>query len=243
MIFFKKNLNIGNYDFLGVDMHNHILPGIDDGAKDVNASLYLLESLKKLGISKVIPTPHTMHQLYPNNAVTIETAYKSISTTVKTEPDKYPGIIGYSSEYLLDDQFPLLRESKQLLGFAHNHVLIEMSYAAASPILEEEIYQLQLAGYTPILAHPERYNYLHGNFNYYENLVRRGCQFQLNLISLTDYYGKDVQKNALKLLDMQLYHWAGTDAHHEGHIELLNQLLRSKHIHKLRDYEFKNQMI
>lgn len=93
-----------------------------------------------------------------------------------------------------------------------------MSYVAASPYLEESIFNLKLRNFQPILAHPERYSYLHTNFNKYIDIKDRGCLLQLNLLSLTDYYGKDVKKIAKKLLEEDMIDFVGTDMHHYNHL-------------------------
>jgi protein-tyrosine phosphatase len=243
MFFSKKNSRSVSYEFLGADMHNHVLPGIDDGAPDVAASLKLLKMLFEIGFKKVIPTPHRASNLYPNDPCTIQKAWDTIASRLKTDPIGYPDILKFGAEYMLDGDFCSLRKTNRLMTFANNRVLIEMSYAAASPILLDEIYELQMAGYKPILAHPERYSYISGNYSYLENLVRRGCELQLNLLSLTDCHGRLAQKTALKLLDMELYHWAGTDVHNEVHINFLKELLQSRYVELLIEYPFQNKLL
>jgi len=243
MFFSKKNLNNQSYEFLGVDMHSHVLPGIDDGATDVPASLRLLKMLYEIGFKKVIPTPHCASNLYPNDPCTIQKAWDATASQLRTGSAGYPDMLKFGAEYMLDGDFGSLRKANRLMTFANNRVLVEMSYAAASPILLDEIYELQMAGYKPILAHPERYSYISGNYSYLESLVRRGCELQLNLLSLTDFYGKLAQKTALKLLDMELYHWAGTDVHNEVHINLLRELIQSRYFGLLIEYPFQNKLL
>jgi tyrosine-protein phosphatase YwqE len=91
MFFRKKQTSPTNYSFLGTDMHNHVLPGIDDGAPDTQTSLLLLTSLYNLGFSKVIPTPHTYSALYPNTLDTIEEAYNSFQAHIALESDSATG--------------------------------------------------------------------------------------------------------------------------------------------------------
>jgi len=238
----KKN-TITDFSFLGTDMHNHVLPGLDDGSPDTTVSLQLVEALKALGFHTLIPSPHTMQQLYPNTPETIESAYQQLKPLLTVEPDKYCRINQYASEYMLDLQFTDFRKANRILHFGEQHVLVEMSYAAASPLLEQEIFELQMLGYQPILAHPERYTYLLGDFAYMQTLMNKGCQLQLNLLSFTEQYGKGTQKMALKMLEKGMYEWAGTDTHHFGHINLLNELKASKYFKLLTSYSFKNQYL
>ena len=85
--------------------------------------------------------------------------------------------------------------------------------------LFEILFELQLKGYQPVLAHPERYNFYHHNFSMYEQLKKAGCLFQMNLLSSVGYYGKDVAIAADKLLDKRLIDFVGSDIHHENHIK------------------------
>ena len=241
MFFFKKREIIpANFNFLGTDMHNHILPGIDDGASSKEDSLQLLQELKKLGFAKVIPTPHTYTALYPNTVDTIKSAFEIIQPHVENELEVLPIVSSFASEYMIDDHFSRIRTSNPPLTFGKNRVLIEMSFADMAPMLMDEIFQLQLQGYIPVLAHPERYPYLVGRVDYFEHLFAIGCELQLNLLSLSDHYGKGPQKMALNLLEKNLYTWAGTDTHHMGHIELLQKLVHAPVFKKVVHYTFLN---
>ena len=245
MFFFKKRALTGGFDFLGADMHNHVLPGIDDGAPDLATSVHLLEELKKLGFSRIIPTPHTYKALYPNTPATIGAAFEALKAGLgeAEQLSDIPLIESYASEYMMDDHFTGIRKDAAPLSFGAERVLIEMSFADSAPMLLDEIFQLQLLGKVPVLAHPERYPYLFGQTAYFEHLTALGCELQLNLLSLTNHYGKGPQLTALKLLEKNLYTWAGTDTHHTGHIDLLHHLTVSKYFARLRQYPFRNKML
>ncbi len=229
MFFLNKSKTnyIPHFSFLEFDMHNHVLNGLDDGAKSNVESVELLQGLFSLGFKRIVATPHTMSSLYPNTKSAIEQAYHQLKEHI-AGTKIHTALTGYASEYFLDDTFSDLRIKNQLLPFYTNHVLIEMSYLALSPNLEQEIFELQLANYQPVLAHPERYMYLSGDIAYIESLVAKGCQLQLNLLSLTNQYGKVTTQTARKLLDRGLYEWAGTDTHHIGHLNLLKDLMWSR---------------
>ena len=242
MFFRKKTIDL-NYSFLGADMHNHILPGIDDGAQTVQDSIALLTALKSMGFCKVIPTPHTYTALYPNTPDTITAAFDILQNNLENAEVGFTIVNAFASEYMIDDHFSSIRTRNQPLTFGGNRVLIEMSFADSAPMLMDEIFQLQLQGYIPVLAHPERYPYLFGQTAYFEHLVAIGCELQLNLLSLTDHYGKGPQKTAIKILEKGLYSWAGTDTHHMGHIDLLQSLMASNIFRKIVEYPFKNKAL
>ena len=111
-----------------------------------------------------------------------------------------------------------------LLTINGKYILIEMSYLSASPNIEQVIFDLRMLGLTPIIAHPERYNYYHRHFEQYERFKELGCKLQINLLSLSGGYGPYVKKTAEKLLQHQLVDFAGTDMHHDRHLGMLKQL-------------------
>lgn len=231
-----------DFSFLNTDMHNHVLFGLDDGALKIHDSIQLITQMHELGFNTIIPSPHIMSHLYPNNHETIAPVFQSVKNAINAQLPSVQ-LPNFAAEYLIDEEFPILRKSKKLLPFYKNYILIEMSYVSKSTILEQEIYELQLAGYQPVLAHPERYTYLHHDFSIFENMVGRGCELQLNLLSLTNRYNKTVTKVAKKILQKQLYHWAGTDIHKLDHIIDLQHLCKSPNFNLIKNYPFLNNKI
>ena len=197
-----------------MDIHSHILPGIDDGAKTLEDTEFLLEEMKQLGFTKVITTPHTMSTVWENTPETIQNA----SIKVKSELS-LPFEIQAASEYLLDESVITKAKNKELLTLKNNFVLVEFSYLNPPIQLYDFLYQLQLTGYHVVLAHPERYSYFHSNKKEYQKLKKAGCLFQLNLLSTVGYYGKDVAETAKYLLKKDLYDFTGSDIHHKNHIK------------------------
>lgn len=217
-----------------VDIHNHILPGIDDGAKNTEESLDLIEKLMDLGIKQFMPTPHIMQDFYPNTYETIGGAYQ---TLLESLPFKIRNdiTINPAAEYMLDNNFDILLESENLYPLKKKFILVEMSYFQAPLNLEDIIFKLKTKGYTPILAHPERYSFYHNKMEYYKKLKKLGCLFQLNLLSLGDHYGESVQKVALNLMDEQLIDFVGSDVHNANHIKKITDIhLNEKSIDKLK---------
>ena len=160
-----------------VDIHSHILPGIDDGASTLEDTQFLIEEMRQLGFTKVITTPHTMNNVWDNTPESIENAL----TKTKSELS-LPFEIQAASEYLLDESVITKAKNKELLTLKANFVLVELSYLNAPIQLYDFLYQLQLSGYHVVLAHPERYTYFHSNKKEYQKLKKAGCLFQLNLL-------------------------------------------------------------
>jgi len=218
-----------------VDIHNHILPGIDDGAKNVKESLSLIKGLTELGIKQFIPTPHIMNDFYPNTDESIGDAYqlllgslnKKLSNSITLNP---------AAEYMLDNNFEKLLDEGNLFTLKSKYVLIEMSYFQPPINLEQLIFKIKTKGYEPVLAHPERYAFYHNNLEYYKKLKTLGCYFQLNLLSLSTHYGKSVEKTANYLVEENLMDFAGTDTHNLTHIEKISNIVLNKAMQKKMPY-------
>ena len=174
------------------------LPGIDDGAKDLNQSIELIKKMSSYGIKNFITTPHVFGDVYPNSSQTIKDKLLEVQNELKAQ-NLNDVTIHAAAEYMMDEQFSILLENDDILPLKDNYILVEMSYFNAPFNLYEIIFEIQLKGYKPILAHPERYNFYHTDFENYYKLKKAGCLFQLNLLSLTPQYGKNVQKVSIKL--------------------------------------------
>lgn len=220
-----------------VDIHSHILPGIDDGAKNIDESVRLISEMKKMGFSKVIGTPHTYPGLYDNSSEIIEKSYKKLIIDLDKEMK-----VSFASEYMLGDYLISKAQSKDLLCLKDNYVLIEMSYISSPLNLYEIIFEIQLNGYIPVLAHPERYSYFFDNFNKFYKLKKHGCLFQLNLLSVIGYYGKDVLKISEKLIKKNLIDFVGTDTHSNKHLDVMSNKVRINEIEKLGSAIDKNNL-
>jgi len=237
--FFTKNpRNLSN---LGVDMHNHILPGLDDGAVGMEESLKLRQGLKDKGIDTCIFTPHIFKELYPNNESSIAKKF-DLLTAQTAYKIQYPND-RFAAEYMFDhDFFELLEAGTPLLCIKDKKVLVEFPIIMLPLNYEDVIFKLRLAGYTPILAHPERYLYLAGKQNK-ETCIKlkdMGCEFQLNLLSLNGIYGKLVKAFAAELLKDKMYDYASTDIHHPYQLSDLTVFLKSRTWAKWSKYGFRN---
>jgi Capsular polysaccharide biosynthesis protein len=213
------------------DVHAHILPGIDDGADNLEESLELIRSLKALGIERVIATPHITEEVFPNDKKTIDEAYQQLRTALEAERIQFD--VKYSAEYRLDGNFLSHWERNDLIPFPKNYLLIENSYLQPYWRLEETIFELHLAGYKPILAHPERYTYYHNDFSVFDKLHALNCKFQVNILSLAGMYGKEVKKTALHLLNKGYINFLATDVHHIRHIKAMEEFLQTSEFEKI----------
>lgn len=214
--FFRKKKQIPDLSGISTDMHSHLLPGIDDGSPDPETSVFLIKDLLELGYKKFITTPHIMWDLYQNTPETIQASYVVLLDALSKEGLKVD--IRPAAEYYLDDHFSQLLDKKvPLLTLKDNLVLVEFSFVNAPFNLQEMLFKLQLAGYQPVLAHPERYIYLKANKEFYDTLKDAGCLFQLNILSLTNYYGKAPAELANYLIKKDYISFIGTDLHHERH--------------------------
>ncbi len=238
-LFQKGKPVIDNFSFLATDIHSHIIPGIDDGAQDMAAASELVKAMHELGFSGMIGTPHIMAEVHRNTPDTIRPPFQQLRSQFT---GKIP--IAAAAEYMLDENFMRLVREDQLMPLFGNVVLIEQSYMQESRYLKQAIFEMQTKGHQPLLAHPERYNFYPTQSKVWEELKDLNCLFQLNLLSLTDYYGPMVRDKALYLLKAGRYDYAGTDTHHLRHISGLTALSKDKRMmRRLSEYPFKNKDI
>lgn len=205
------------------DMHCHILPGIDDGSPDVETSVELVRRMSNWGIDHIIATPHVTAFTFENTPDTIGTAYHSL--TDRLEEEGIDMKIVFSAEYRMDENFLELVEHNGLIPMPGNRLLIENSFLQPFWDIKNLIFQLQLKGYEPILAHPERYVYYFRDKSVYRELVQAGCRMQINLLSLAGYYGKEVHQVAMWLIKEGLVHFIGSDLHHTDHADSIDRFL------------------
>jgi len=196
-----------------VDIHSHILPGIDDGPRNFQESKKLILEIEKLGFSKIIATPHVYPGLYNNTNKSIQKVFHQLNEDLNTNVK-----ISYAAEYMLEKDLFSSAKLKNLLCLKDKMVLVEMSYISKPTKLYDIIFELKVNDFIPVLAHPERYLFLNNNFNEYKRLKKFGCKFQFNLLSAVGYYGKEVVVILEKLLKNGMIDFAGSDIHNINHI-------------------------
>lgn len=215
-----------------LDFHNHLLPGIDDGSPNSETSLILANGLVELGFTQFICSPHIIADTHPNNADSIKKAADLLNQ--HTQENNSNLKFDYIAEYMIDDVFrSQIKNKNPFLTFGSNKILTEFSYIQKPDHIEHVTFELQMQGYEPILAHPERYIYYHSNLSFYEYLKDLGFELQLNLLSLTPYYGKEVQKTANYLLKKEMYDFICTDLHHERHLQALQDFFNPSDLEEL----------
>ncbi|RYE52825.1 MAG: histidinol phosphatase [Sphingobacteriales bacterium] len=234
---FKKKNTLRTMEWLAVDIHSHLLPGLDDGSPNIEETVKLIKRLHELGYTRFYCTPHIFTELYPNNLNTILPALqKTKAALIEANLDV---TIGAAAEYMVDDTFYV---TDDLLTLPGNYILIEMSYLNETPDIEKIVLELKATGYKVILAHPERYLFYRTDKKRLERFKEMGVFFQLNLLSVTGYYGKEVKKAANYLIGREFYDFASSDLHHEKHLDALAKVIQDGSLHhKLGAYPFKNK--
>lgn len=191
-----------------------------------------------LGYQKLITTPHIHWEYYQNNPKIILEGLEVVRAAIKKEG--IPILLEAAAEYFMDEHFEQLIEKEELMTFGDKNVLVEMSFFAPSPGVENMIFKLKTKGYRPILAHPERYGYWAGNMQKYRKVLELGAELQVNLLSLSGQYGQQVYKTAKKLIDQEMVSYLGSDMHHQDHLSSLKKLYSNNNILKLLDRPWKN---
>lgn len=230
MFFFNRSSKSTYNDFssIGLDMHSHLIPGVDDGAKNVEDSIEIISGLKELGFHHLITTPHTLQDIHPNTTETLKNGHSLLEGKIPT------GItLRLSSEYYLDEQFQNQLLGENLMPLPGNRLLVEFSQISRPHDLEEVFFDLGIKGYQVILAHPERYLFFHKHFDYYKRIKEMGVELQVNALSLTEHYGKGIKSIAEKLIEKDMIDFIGTDIHHVRHLESLKKVPKSKYFERL----------
>lgn len=232
-------LNLG---LLVTDFHSHLIPGIDDGAKTMDDAIEMIRQFAQLGFKKLITTPHIQDEFYKNTPETILEGIDQVKAAVKAASINIE--IEAAAEYLLDDGFAQKLKDKELLSFSGKHILVELSYFSPHPNLLSFIFDLQIEGYTVILAHPERYSYWFNDLKKFQDLKNRSVLFQLNTVSLSGHYGKDVKKLAEKFIDLGMYDFAGSDMHNQHYMDSFSKARFENSLKKLIDSgKLKNSLL
>lgn len=225
--FFSRSQISNDLKWINADMHSHILPGIDDGCANLEDSLSILERLSNLGLEKFHFTPHIFKEMYPNNEVSISNAYQSLKG--KGVDD----LLGtFAAEYMMDSGFQLEESQSNLLCLPGKYVLIEMSYIQENKQIEKTIFDIQIQGYKPILAHPERYVFYHQDPSKLIRFKEIGCLMQVNLLSVFGYYGTNEKRVAKFLASKGLVSLVGTDVHHDRHVKALELGIKNTNLYR-----------
>ncbi|MFT7343929.1 MAG: protein-tyrosine phosphatase [Lentimonas sp.] len=237
---FLKKQELPEFDFsqFKVDMHSHLIPGIDDGSQSEEETLIMLNKFIELGYNKLITTPHIKLGMFDNTTEIIKNGEEKVLRII----EKHNLDIQFeaAAEYFFDFSFLEKIKQNDILSFGNHFVLLEYSFGQP-PMGEEEMYfELQMKEYVPILAHFERYTYYHGSVSVAEKLRDRGVKIQLNLGSLCGHYGPQVQRQAELLIKEKQVDFVGTDCHRIENLEQLEVNSKHQNFHSLSNLSLRN---
>jgi len=225
---------------LGTDIHSHLLAGLDDGVKSLEEAESIIREFQNQGYTKLITTPHIMSDHYRNDPAIIRKKLTELQQHLSQK--KIEVRIEAGAEYYLDEVlFKQVEQDQKLLTFGSNYLLFETNYLSEPYQLKDFLFKITTHGYKPVLAHPERYQYM--SIEKAEDLRNRGVLFQINILSLLGYYSKPIQSMAYKLIDRGWIDFLGSDCHNQIHIKLLARASKNKYFQKALDLPLLNRMI
>jgi tyrosine-protein phosphatase YwqE len=216
---------------LQVDIHSHLLPGLDDGVQSYEESEDVILHFQKMGYRKLITSPHVMSDTYKNTSEKILSRLTKLRAYLTTQEIDIE--IDAAAEYYLDEQvFKMIENDQKMLTFGRNLLLFETNFLNEPFNMKEFIFLATTKGYKPVLAHPERYLYLQNNVDKARDLLDRGVLFQVNIGSITGSNGKPAQATACKLIDRGWIHLLGSDCHHLQHARIVEEAHQTKYYQK-----------
>jgi len=223
------------------DIHSHLVPGIDDGSESMEESISLIKALQQMGYKKIITTPHIMGDFYKNTSTIIREGYAALKEEISKQQIDIE--LEVACEYYIDDHFMNLIEKDDILSFGKRYVLVESNTINYTEIVRKAFFNLGIAGYQPVFAHPERYYYLWKDFNRYHEFHDMGIYFQLNIVSLAGYYSSTVKGIAEKLIDARLVDFIGSDLHEMRYADAMMAARFSPYMNKLKDLNLLNNTL
>ena len=210
-----------------IDIHCHIMPGVDDGSPDVETSLKMLKIAEKNGIKHIILTPHHKpmhHNVSPDHNNKYRQRLQEAADKLGIQVQLYSG----NEIYYSDETYDELTSGRICTLAGSDYALVEFHPTNPYKAIHNAIYQIQAAGFMPILAHVERYSDVANHISYVEELTDMGCYIQVNAFSIMGKYGFGISHFTKKLLKNRLVHFVATDAH--------DATSRSPEIAECRDY-------
>jgi protein-tyrosine phosphatase len=240
-LFSSKSNTVFDLSQLEVDMHSHLIPGIDDGSPSMDHTIAMLAKFEQLGYRKVVTTPHILNDVHPNTPQTILGGLADVKAEIKRLGMNIE--IEAAAEYYCDESFLPIIERNDILSFGNNYVLMEFGFLSPSQYEAQALFNLQVAGYTPVIAHYERYPYYFGDFKKVDDLRERNIQIQVNLNSLTGHYGPGVKKMAEQLIKNKQVDFLGTDCHRIEHLMLLENNLSLSIFKDIEALNLKNKLL
>jgi protein-tyrosine phosphatase len=195
-----------------IDLHSHILPGIDDGAANLDTSLSMARAFVADGVGVLACTPHILPGLYHNSGPQIREAVAALQAALDENGIALRLVTG-ADNHIVPDFVARLAQGHLLTLAESSYVLVEPPHHVAPARLEDLFFNIQVAGYIPILTHPERLTWIQTNYAMMQRLARSGVWMQVTSGSLAGAFGRDAQYWAEKMLDEGIVHILATDAH------------------------------
>lgn len=200
-----------------IDFHTHIIPNIDDGARNLDETINLIKESKEAGFEGVVLTSHYIKNYYETNVPERDMWVKAISENLRTkgiEIDLYLA----NEIFMTDNMMDLLIEGKASTINNSCYVLFELPVDEEPEDLYDVIYSLQANKLIPVLAHPERYKFVQKDPYIIYDLIEKGVLMQANYGSVLGQYGENAELIVKKLLKNNMIHFLGTDVHRQGTI-------------------------
>ncbi|MBR1785504.1 MAG: hypothetical protein IJ760_08740 [Bacteroidales bacterium] len=226
---------------LGTDMHCHLIPAVDDGSKCMEESIECLRTMKEVGYSRVIVTPHFQYPRFQNDEDDIVRRYRELQEATEASGIGIE-LAGIGGEYRIDSGFEKRLDEPRFLRVSGNYVLVEFSLHQPMMGADELIFKLQMKGYEVILAHPERYPYLNIDGQRMEQMLNQDVKLQCNLLSLGGFYGEEARRRAFEMIDRGWVTFLGTDTHNTLYAQALADLSRNRKVERLLEkHQFNNK--
>lgn len=223
--FFSKTKSPVRLPF-STDIHCHILPEVDDGSPDTDTSVMFVGRMQQWGIDRIIASPHVTKDAFPNTPAILDAATERLNKALEA---KGSGIrVSHHAEYRLDEFSKSQWEQGIFMTLPDNYIMIENPFVAEAWFIDQCIFDLQVKGLSPILAHPERYSYYFRNRSRYDTLHNAGAKFQVNLLSLAGAYGKEQREVAEYLISKGYVDFIGSDLHNANHADIIDSYLLTR---------------
>lgn len=225
------------FESLGTDMHCHLVPMVDDGSKSMDESMACLRVMRAAGFENIICTPHFQFPRFPNE----ENDIRRFFTNLQKDISAHGGVdglklAGVGGEYRIDSGFQDRIDKNKFLLVADKYLLVEFSLHQQVMGLDEILFDLQMKGFDIILAHPERYPYYSAQSSRLEHFKEMGILFQINILSLSGFYGEGPRQKAFQFVENGWAELMGTDMHNTLYAQALIDASHDRKIEKLLEH-------
>ena len=208
-----------------IDIHTHILPKIDDGAQSLEETYHMIEEAQKAGFTDIIATSHYIENQYEVDTIKRRALIEAINRVIAQKELNIKLHMG-NEIYITPNLAQLVKQKKVATLADSRYVLFELPMNSKINYLEKIIFEIQANGLVPIIAHPERYQYVQENPNFVVNLVTKGVLFQANFASIGGYYGKKAKKALIQLLKANSIHFFAVDAHNFEKYDIIQENIK-----------------